>query len=404
MIDPQRIKALIENYLAGKLTETERSELDQWINESQHNRELFERLTDEKRLFEAAKESISADERISRKLIEEHPELAVLAATPAVPVRKMIWFKMASAAAVVIVMATATYVGYKWLSGKKDNKVVVTETPAPVTDKAPGKDGAILKLSNGEEIVLDDAANGNLAKQGNTQITKQGALLAYNNKGKNTEVVYNTLTTPRGRQFQLALPDGSRVWLNAASSIKFPTAFTGNNREVIISGEVYLEVKKDAAKPFKVLAGSSEIDVLGTHFNVNAYRDEAALKTTLIEGKVQIVNRQSSMVNEKITLKPGQQAQVRENKIEVIDNADINATLAWKNGLIVFSSADIKEVLRQVSRWYDVDIEYKSNIKVPEFYGEIPRSVNLSDVLKIIELNSKLRFTLAGNKVTVTQP
>ena len=405
MNDAQRIKVLIEKYLDQELNNSERVELDQWLNDSEHNRKLFDRLTDGKQLFAIKEDSAIAEEKIARLLREKHPELALLGTTPVIPMRKLIWFKMIPAAAVVIVMGTAAYL---WFKSNAHKEISKTETHVAVADKAPGRDGAILKLSNGEEIVLDEAANGNLTKQGSTQITKQGGLLAYNSQGKSTEVLYNTLSTPRGRQFQLALPDGSHVWLNAASSIKFPTAFAENNREVTISGEAYFEVKKDAAKPFRVLANGTQIEVLGTHFNVNAYKDEDAVKTTLVEGKVRIGNRSRSAGAignpESIILAPGQQAQVKESKIDVVKNADITAALAWKNGLIVFSSADIKEVLRQVSRWYDVDIEYKSDIKVPEFFGEIPRTVNLSDVLKIIELNSRLRFTVTGNKVTVTQP
>jgi ferric-dicitrate binding protein FerR (iron transport regulator) len=407
MMDSQRIKYLIEKFLDEQLNETEKSELEQWKNESEHNHRLFNRVTDGKQLFEAAKESIIVDEKIARLIKEKHPELALMSGSPVVPVRRLAWFKMAPAAAVVAAVATIAVVGYFVLSNPKHEAVVKTETHAAVSDKQPGKEGAILKLSNGEEIVLDDAANGDLVKQGNTQVTKQGGLLAYNNAGKSSEVLYNTLSTPRGRQFRLALPDGSNVWLNAASSIKFPTSFTGKDREITITGEAYLEVKKDASQPFKVLTNGTQIEVIGTHFNVNAYKDESAVKTTLIEGKVKI-NKLGTEINspaqQTIFLKPGQQAQVKENKIQVIENADINAALAWKNGLIVFSSADIKEVLRQVSRWYDVDIEYKGEINVPEFFGEIPRTVNLSDVLKIIELNSKLRFSVAGSKVTVTQP
>jgi transmembrane sensor len=406
MNDAQRIKDLIEKYLAAeKLNDSEKNELDQWINDSEHNRRLFDRLTDGKQLFEIKEDSAIAEEKIARLLREKHPELTLLGAAPVVPMRKLVWFKMIPAAAVVIVIGTA---GYLWFKSNTPKEIAKTETHASVTDRAPGRDGAILKLSNGDEIVLDDAANGDLTKQGSTQITKQGGLLAYNSQGKSTEVLYNTLSTPRGRQFQLALPDGSHVWLNAASSIKFPTAFAESNREVSISGEAYFEVKKDAAKPFRVLANGTQIEVLGTHFNVNAYEDEDAVKTTLVEGKVRIGNahKESAATGtlQPVILMPGQQAQVKESKIDVVKNADITATLAWKNGLIVFSSADIKEVLRQVSRWYDVDIEYQSDIKVPEFFGEIPRTVNLSDVLKIIELNSRLRFTVTGNKVTVTQP
>lgn len=403
MIDSQRVKYLIEKYLNEQLGEAETGELDLWLNESAYNRQLFERVTNGKQLFDAARESIVVEEKISRILKEKHPELALMGASTVAPVRKAAWFKMVPAAAAALVITTVGAIVYFGIRSKEKAEVK-TETVAVVSDKAPGKDGAILRLANGEEIVLDDAVNGDLAIQGNTKITKQGGLLAYNNSEKSTEILYNTLSTPRGRQFRLALPDGSHAWLNAASSIKFPTSFA-KDREITVSGEVYLEVKKDAAKPFRVLTNGARIEVIGTHFNVNAYKDESTVKTTLVEGKVRIVNSKASAHNmQSVVITPGQQAQVKESGIQVIKKADINSALAWKNGLIVFNSADIKEVLRQISRWYDVDIEYRSEIKVPEFFGEIPRTVNLSDVLKIIELNSKLRFSVTGNKVTVTQP
>jgi ferric-dicitrate binding protein FerR (iron transport regulator) len=409
MNESARIKELIEKFLDEQLTGVEQNELDQWVNSSPHNRALFERVTNAQQLFDTTKDAIAADEKIAAKLREMHPELLVAGAGTGsvVYMRRSRWRRLIPATAAAVALASVVGLGYMWMHGNHSNKVAQTQQQTSVTDKAPGKDGAILKLSNGEEIVLDDAANGTLAQQGHTRITKQGGLLAYNGDEKNKEVLYNTLSTPRARQFQLVLPDGSHVWLNAASSIKFPASFSANERRVEITGEAYFEVVKNAAQPFRVMyttaAREGTIEVLGTHFNVNAYNDEAAVKTTLIEGRVRIANGPSTG-NREVILKPGQQAQVKNDQITVVEKADVNAALAWKNGLIVFNGADIKEVLRQVSRWYDVDFVYQGNIQVPEFYGEIPRTVNLADVLKIIEMNSKLKFTINGNKVTVAQP
>ena len=353
----------------------------------------------------STKEIITADEKIQAKLREKHPELSFPNnnSHSVVYMRRRGWRRMVPATAAAVVLVSVIGAGYYLMRGYNSNKTAQTQQQVTVTDKAPGKDGAVLKLSNGEEIVLDDAANGTLAQQGHTTISKQGGMLAYNGTQKNTAVLYNTLSTPRGRQFQLVLPDGSHVWLNAASSIKFPASFSANERRVEITGEAYFEVVKNAAQPFRVQYATAgregSIEVIGTHFNVNAYSDEAVVKTTLIEGRVKVGEQQQPVI-----LQPGQQAQVTADKVKVIAKADINAALAWKNGLIVFNGADIKEVLRQVSRWYDVDVVYTGNIQVPEFYGEIPRTVNLGDVLKIIEMNSKLKFMINGTKVTVTQP
>jgi hypothetical protein len=346
---------------------------------------------------------MDADDKIWGKLQERHPELTMGGANTAivVPMHKNGWRRIMPVAAAAIIVAVVAGLGYMWMrSNDSHKKVAKTQQPQTnkSTDKAPGKDGAFLKLSNGQEIVLDDAANGVLAQQGNTTITKQDGALVYNSTIKNSEVLYNTLTTPRGRKFKLVLPDGSSVWFNAASSIKFPVCFWANERRVEITGEAYFEIAQNAQSPFIVTTNGTSIRVLGTKFNVNAYHDEAMVKTTLVEGRVQINDKQTAI------LKPGQQAQVKDGEVTIVEKADMNAALAWKNGLFVFNSAtDIKEVLRQIGRWYDVDIEYAGDINVPTFYGEIPRTLSLANVLKIIEMNGKLKFTINGNKVIVTQ-
>jgi ferric-dicitrate binding protein FerR (iron transport regulator) len=267
-------------------------------------------------------------------------------------------------------------------------------------DRAPGKNVALLTLSDGSSITLDSAHNGVLARQGNASVTKSGdGALAYGQvQGGKAAVVYNTLTTPRGGQYRLVLPDGSQVWLNAASSILYPTAFTGSERSVTITGEAYFEIAPDAAMPFQVRVnapqGQKDITVLGTHFNVKAYNDEKTITTTLLEGSVQLAGT---------VLKPGEQGQWRSDGTMSVDpHANIEEAVAWKNGLFHFEGADLAEVMRQISRWYDVEVVFRGKVPDAKFEGEITRNSNLTEVFKILQL-SNVHFTVEDKKVIVEQ-
>jgi len=208
---------------------------------------------------------------------------------------------------------------------------------------------------------------------------------------------YNMLVTPRRGQYQLVLPDGSKVWLNAASSIRYPVAFIGNERRVQITGEAYFEVTHNATMPFIVEKGDMRVEVLGTHFNVNAYNDESAIKTTLLEGKVKIVNRQSAI------LKPGQQAILTAgSRLTILDKTDVEDVVAWKNGLFHFESSEIKTVMRQIARWYDVDVVYeRTTVNNDPMFVEISRNTRLSDVLKALEESGSAKFSIQGKTIIV---
>jgi transmembrane sensor len=256
----------------------------------------------------------------------------------------------------------------------------------------------MLTLADGSQIMLDSAANGVLAQQGNTNIVKQqDGQLSYNSKGiPEAAIAYNTLTTPPGGQYKLTLPDGSKVWLNAASSIKYPTAFIGNTRQVETTGEVYFEIAKDASKPFKVLQNEMEVEVLGTHFNINGYIDEAVFRTTLLEGSIKITTPKGNDI-----LKPGQQAQVQKTGVvKIINDADLEETMAWKDGNFYFENSDIYTVMRQIARWYDVDVTYKGTVS-KHFLGTISRNVNLSQVLSMLQQTGEVKFKIEGRKVIV---
>ena len=264
-------------------------------------------------------------------------------------------------------------------------------------DVSPGGNKAVLTLADGSTIVLDEAQNGELAQQGNSKIIKLDGKLSYDPVNKNPkEVVYNTISTPNGGQYQLELADGSLVWLNATSSIRFPTTFIGKERRIEITGEAYFEIAKNREMPFIVAVNGAEVQVLGTHFNINAYNDEDNVKTTLLEGSVKFVSGDNSNI-----LKPGQQFQLAKNgAFNVANDVNVDEVVAWKNGLFAFENATIERVMRQFSRWYDVEIEYRGKTD-DLFIAEMRRNIKLSDALKALELTGKVKFDIEGKKIIV---
>ncbi len=313
------------------------------------------------------------------------------------------WLKYAAAAAVLFVLISSA-IYFFVNTNQKDNSTIATNKPKEKNnDRLPGGDKAILTLADGSQIVLDSAGNGMLAQQGTTKIIKkEDGQLVYNASGATAdEMAYNTLVTPRGGQYKITLPDGSKVWLNAASSLKYPAAFTGNERRVEITGEVYFEIAPLSPKggqkiPFIVQVNEMEVEVLGTHFNINSYADEEVIRTTLLEGKVKINTKDANSF-----LKPGQQAQLQKTgRIKVVDDADLEETMAWKDGNFQFENSDIKTMMRQIARWYDVEIEYKGTVS-KHFLGSVSRNVNLSQVLTMLEQTGEVKFTVEGKKIIV---
>lgn len=305
---------------------------------------------------------------------------------------------VAAAAIILVAIGAGTYY-YIQLNAKRS---FIANNIKPIKhDVDPGNNKAILTLENGAKLVLDSAKIGTLAKKGKISIrkTKDGQLIYVVDRGNdaatNEPINYNTITTPRGGQYQLILPDGTKVWLNAASSLKFPTAFAGNQRSVELTGEAYFEVTKNTAKPFMVKVNNMQVKVLGTHFNIMAYSDEAAMKTTLLEGAIQLNNG-----SKRNLLKPGQQGIVKGDDVQVID-ADTDQAIAWKNGFFEFRRASIQDIMKQLSRWYDTEVTYEGKIPDDEFVGKIERDVKLSQVLHILELNH-VHFKIENKKITVT--
>jgi hypothetical protein len=379
-MNKEALKELSEKLVAGTASDEEIEQYNRLCNSYHESEEEWdENLYGNKNELEASiKRAIWQKVGIEKRVIQ------------------MQWFKWVAAASVILLISS---VSIFLLNKGPKNQPIATIPPNQneiKNDIAPGQNGAILTLASGQKILLDSAVNGSVAQQGNVSIIKRNGELIYNNDGNTSAVVYNTMTTPKGRQFNLVLADGSKVWLNAASSITFPTAFNGKERKVTITGEAYFEVAHNAAMPFIVEKENTSILVLGTHFNVNTYDDESLLNVTLLEGSIKVRNNMNNSL-----LKPGQQAQInKDEKINVLSEVDVENVVAWKNGRISFQGVGIETVMRQMSRWYDVDIVY--NKKLDDlFYADIPRSTMLSDVLKALELTRNVHFKMEGRKVIV---
>lgn len=382
------IAQLIVKSVENELTAQEKIYLDQWLDKDEKNRELFNDLS-EQPLNDDLPRMLAYDvAKAERRVIQGIRKGKVI------PLMK---YATAAAAAVLLFFAINRF-------SEHAKKTQVTETLAVaeqrvVNDvKAPESANAMLTLADGSTLVLDSLVNGQIAHQGNTNIKKlSDGKLVYDGNAA-TEIQYNTLTVPRGSKIvELTLTDGSKVVMNSASSITFPTAFTGNKRKVTITGEAYFEVAHDKSKPFVVAKGDAEIEVLGTHFNVNAYDDEDAINVTLLEGSVRV-----SALNKKqnVILKPGQMARIT-SKLDLLRNVNINEVMAWKEGKFRFGeSASIETVMRQLSRWYDVEVEYNGKVH-GHIGGTIEREANISQVLHILEMTGIVKFNIQGRKIVV---
>ena len=312
--------------------------------------------------------------------------------------RRNRWSRTVAAAAILLLAGAGVYY-YVIQEDAAENNLVNTEQPAAMPDiSAPATNRAMITLADGKTVFLDSAINGQIALQGNIKLIKLAngqisyQLLASSNEG---EVVYNTLSNPRGSEvIDMTLSDGSRVWLNAESSVTYPVAFVGNERNVTIAGEAYFEITHNANKPFFVTKGKTSVQVLGTHFNVNAYDDEENIKVTLLEGSVKVANGNANDL-----LKPGQQALI-SSTIKIVSDVNLDEVMAWKNGFFQFNRSSIPDVMRQVARWYDVDISYEGKIPNRQFGGKIHRNANISQVLTILE-ESNVHYRFEGRKITV---
>lgn len=371
------VRILQKSMLKEQLTDAESAELQQWKAASGYNEELWEQVTDPDLLGKELGHLYESDkDRLWEKVLQHRQPRTV-------PFRK--WFRYA--AAIVLIAGAATWL---WVSQRPEQEVKTAQQ----FEVLPGSNKAVLTLSNGATVTLDSAGQQTFL-QGRTNIQQHNGQLSYTSDGAEATVSYNTLTTPRGGQFMIRLPDGSRVWLNASSFLRYPTAFNGKDRAVELNGEAYFEVAP-ATAPFLVSAGGMRVEVLGTQFNVMAYPDERAVRTTLLEGAVRLSGSGSVT-----TIRPGEQGILdsNSNQLRVIP-VNTEETIAWKDGYFWFTKADLPTVMRQISRWYDVEIVYQGQIPDRQLTGKFYRSYKLSQVLSILEANN-IHFKTDHKKLVI---
>lgn len=378
----EEYNSLYEKYLSGKCTRQEQQVIENYQDNFDLDRHEWN--SDQMGDSELAKETIHTQLVISIAKQKRRRLLRVRA-----------WY--AAAATIILILSSGLYFNNL---RKKAPVLTKTESPRFKNDVLPGDNRAVLTLDDGSQINLDDAQNGVLASEDNTDIRKTGSgKLEYSAGEKLIQSVkYNTLSTPMGGQYQLSLPDGSKVWLNSGSSIRFPTAFIGKERVVELKGEAYFDITENKKMPFIVRTNNSmDIKVLGTQFNVMAYDDEKSINTTLVEGSVQILKESGTAF-----LEPGQAAILNKGtgKIKVAE-ADIDEAVAWKNGYFIFSNENIESIMRKVSRWYNIEVDYQGNLSNKDFVGTISRDKNISELLKMLELTGAIHFKVDGRRVTV---
>lgn len=388
-MDPKEFQQLAEKISSGMATEKEVALYNYYYNQFQNDTEWDSSVLGEKEEVERELyERISTDLPGYKTKFRSFPYLKI-------------------AAAVILITIS---IGVLIQNQQQELSPTYTEESRLKQDVDPGTNKAVLTLSDGTVLNLDESQSGILADQGGAQIKKmEDGQIAYTSaenlqNGDLGENVFNTITIPRGGQYKLMLPDGTKVWLNASSSLKFPVSFIGNNRVVELEGEAYFEVaaiyRKNSSQrqPFIVKTSSQQIEVLGTHFNVNAYRNEEVVKTTLVEGKVKI---SSIATGESRTLKQGQQTQVsKTGNIRLFEDIDTEEVMAWKNGMFYFNNTDLATIMRQLSRWYNVEVDI-DNMPQRKFNGALSRDVKLSQVLKMMETTSGLKFKIDERRISM---
>lgn len=396
--DPFDIASLISRSRQGELTAAEQAELDAWIAAKDEHRRLWESLHNEAGRQQQVQAMAQFDEAAAlERFLSGKP-----APRKVFPMRaRWQW----AAAVLVLALGVSSY----FFLIQPNPSSILTGGKTSVQDIPPGKNGAILTLADGTRLVLDSMANGTIANQHGTEISLKDNELVYDATAATGEAAKNTITTPKGRQYHVTLPDGTEVWLNAASSIEYPVAFKGEERRVKISGEVYFDVTNRSWQPFVVETGDMKVEVLGTSFNINAYANEQTTQTTLLTGAVKITPAHASAADHKARHKilvPGQTAILSktdtpaEPSLTVTESIDPGKITAWKNGLFNFDGVDLYSIMRQLERWYNIDVQYVGKPENVIFKGKMHRNTNLSDVLKVLE-TMDVNFELKGNTLYV---
>jgi transmembrane sensor len=383
--EAQRIVYLISRFTSGVIDFAELQELDNWKRQSESNRQLFNVLLDEAKQREAIEKMQGYDSKGSLQKIKQAMAFSQNR-TIVAP-----WIRIAIAASILVAAGLILFVSRQ---RQPQQYAIVKSHPEYI---APGSDKAILTLANGKKITINQNTKGVIAIQAGMQVRNAaGGTIVYTQSGEtnNHMIEYNTIETPRAGKYHLQLPDGTNVWLNAASSLHYPVAFKGKTREVELTGEGYFEVAKDKTKPFSVTASGQKVTVLGTHFNINAYNDEPQVATTLVEGSVHVATGKHEAL-----FKPGQQSLLKTGELNVVP-ADLHLATAWKNGQLAFLRTDLKTVLRQISRWYDIDVEYQGSVPHFTISGDVSREADLSAMLEILKLYD-VRFVQEGRKLII---
>lgn len=392
-MEEDAIHIWIEGYLEGSLTKEQELELEEWRSASIENQQLFDKLTDSSFVNVEVQQLYQYKEEHGWSRVLEHLENGSPIITPGKKGFKLIhWNKWASwtAAACVLGLILAGINFFFNVPTNSEKKVAVFAMQKDIA--APSHSKAVIQLANGQTVPLDSINQGMLAMQGNIAVQKNSkGQIIYSGKG--SPLLFNTIINPRGSKLvSLVLQDGSKVWLNSESSIRYPVSFSGKSRQVEITGEAYFEITRDPAHPFIVIANKITTEVLGTRFNINAYEDEKASSITLLEGKVKVGSH---------ILQPGQQARTKEDRNELlIRKVDIDQVMAWQSGMFIFEDDDLHTVMRQLSRWYDLEIKYIGSFQQEKYSGMISRDLPLMNVLKILKL-SGIKYTLVGNTVRI---
>ncbi|ACU59572.1 FecR family protein [Chitinophaga pinensis] len=374
------IKELLDKYLTETLTAEEMSQFRQLLEDEEQMQVLDSRLRE---LFDFQLQQEYSLPEIDQRL-EQHVMSVIHNELPKPLYRRMPVRRWMAASAVVLLLILAG--GGYYLS----RRPVQTQHVKVLADIQPGRSGAMLTLADGTVIQLDSLRNGTVALQGGQGVQVQNGELVYNGEGN--EVVYNTVSTPNGRQYRLVLPDGTKVWLNAGSSIHYPLLFRGKTRSVEMTGEAYFEVATDAAMPFVVTVNKKElIEVLGTSFNIKAYNEEKSIAATLLEGRIRVAK--------KTVLQPGQQALLRDGMM-VMNHPELEKVIAWKNNLFDFDDSDLDEVMHQIARWYDIEVVYAGHQPNIQFTGKISRNMTLKNLLNTLAV-SGVKCQLEDGKLIV---
>lgn len=408
-----RFKVLLDRYLSDTLSTEEvprfLSYLRQYENTGRLRQTIYKALHDNS--FEGIADKTRTD-IIFKKILQQAANVDKDSIAGERPVDIKHWqsrfnlFRLVAAAAVIFLIFSGAYY---FLHQQKPTDAIASgkKVQQPLTgDVAPGGNKAVLKLADGTSVVLDDADTGMIARQGSMNVFKlnSGELAYHGTAGNKSAMLFNTVSTPRAGQYQVVLPDGSKVWLNAASSIRFPAAFVGQERNVELTGEAYFEIAHNKNMPFHVLVNNVKVEVLGTHFNIMSYENENAVNTTLLEGSVRVSPMFSAGEEEPgLKLSPGQQASRKKgSSVFNVREVDVESVVAWKNGIFQFNSDDIQTIMRQIERWYDIDVDYAGKIPEEHYSGTVGRDNNLLKVLRIFE-ESGLRFKIQGKKLTILQ-